>query len=333
MPGLKDSSDIRRINRYKIQRILWSGGEHTKQQLAAQTGLSVATCNTLLNEMERSGEVVGEHRRLRDVGRESMCYHVNERYESLLCVSFDLAGTDRLLVFHVLSTTGNVIDRTDLRFDHLDYEVIAREVSRVVERQGNVTQVVIGTPSVAEHGTIHHCDLPELEGVDLADRLEALLGIPVHLENDMHLKAYGYYCGCTRTDEVITLANFPQHVLPGTASVQAGTVIKGCNQFAGMVGFLPYEVDRAREIELLAPETCRPFVSRAIASVIAVVNPGIVVLTGNLLNADSLEWIERDCLEYIPREYMPALVFEESFDAFYLAGMYQRALELKGTIA
>lgn len=80
---MKDSADIKWANKSLIRVLLRSGSAYTKQQIALQTGLSVASCNTYLNEMEAAGEVLGESRRLHDVGRSSVLYKLNERYESI----------------------------------------------------------------------------------------------------------------------------------------------------------------------------------------------------------------------------------------------------------
>ena len=58
------------------------GEEYTKQQIALQTGLSVSTCNTLLNEMEDDREVVSEKKKLQEVGRTSAVFRMNEVEES-----------------------------------------------------------------------------------------------------------------------------------------------------------------------------------------------------------------------------------------------------------
>ncbi len=329
---MKDSADIRKINKHKIQEILWKGGQYTKQQLSMKTGLSIATCNTLLNEMEQSKEVIGEKRRLQNVGRESVCYQINEDFENFLCIYFELLDGEKYLALHLLSPVGNIIEKIEIKCDIIDYRVIACETESMRNRYKNISQIIIGTPSIAENGVIQHCDIPELENIEIVQRMEQKFRIPVYLENDMHLKAYGYYSKCGRTDEIITLANFPSHVLPGTASIHAGMILKGKNQFAGMVGFLPYGIDREKELELLEKNTCRPFVSKALTAIIAIVNPGIIVLTGDLLCEESLAWIKEDCLQYIPDKYMPAFIYENNLNAFYLEGMYQKALDLKGVI-
>ena len=83
---MKDSTAIKKANKALIRKLLRSGKAYTKQQIALQTGLSVASCNTYLNEMEATGEVIGEKQKLHEVGRSSVLYKLNEEYESILCI-------------------------------------------------------------------------------------------------------------------------------------------------------------------------------------------------------------------------------------------------------
>lgn len=329
---MKDSADIRKINKYKIKEILWQGGQYTKQQLALKTGLSVATCNTLLNEMEQDGEVTGEKKRVQDVGRESICYQINGGYESILCLYFELLQGVQTLYLHLLSAAGQPIKQVKKSFPAITYDVIEDAIADVLAECHNVSQIMVGTPSIAENGIIRHCDIAELENVPLVQKLAQRFHLPVHMENDMHFKAYGYYCKYGSPEEIISIVNYPAHVLPGTVSIHSGRIIQGKNQFAGMVGFLPYGIDRAEQLILLAKKSCRPLVSKAVTSIITIINPGIIVLTGDLLDANSFTWLQEDCLKYIPAEYMPKFVYEEDLYSYYLTGMYRKALDLKGVI-
>lgn len=100
-----------------------------------------------------------------------------------------------------------------------------------------------------------------------------------------------------RDDDIVTLAFFPSGVLPGTASVYKGTILKGRNQFAGMVGFLPYEFSRAEGIKLLAPDTAIPVIVKAVASLIVAINPSTMLFAGGLLDSKRIKQV----LAYIPR--------------------------------
>ena len=80
---MKDAAAIKHRNKTQIRKLLRSGASLTKQQIARQTGLSVASCNTYLNEMEATGEVAGKKHKLHDVGRTAIAYTLSETYESI----------------------------------------------------------------------------------------------------------------------------------------------------------------------------------------------------------------------------------------------------------
>lgn len=327
---MKDSADIRKVNKDKIRRILWTGGGYTKQNIAKSTRLSVATCNTLLNAMEECGEVVGSKERLQEVGRSTVVYHINEAYESILCISFEMIQGKKSLTRTVLSPIGAILDQNEKIYETLNLETIVGEVSEAFTSYPNISQIMIGTPSIAEHGRIRHCDIAELENADIVEQIASKFAVPVYMENDMHFKVYGYYKKEGAVEDVITLANFPSHILPGTATVHSGTIIKGGNQFAGMVGFLPYEMSREEQLIRLEKTTCLPLVSKAIASVITIVNPNRIIFTGDLLDEVIVKQVWEECLKTIPQEYMPMFSMAENMNGYYLEGMYQKALDKKG---
>lgn len=326
---MKDSAEIRRANRETIRRVLWRGGEHTKQGIALETGLSVATCNTLLNEMEASGEVLGEKRRLQEVGRSTAAYQINEAYQPILCVRFQKARGVTSLEVTVVSALGHVLEEKRWEKSPLTGQDICLAVGEVLERRPETAQILVGTPSIAEHGILRQCDLPELEGEPLGDRLWSAFGRPVHMENDMHYKIYGCYKRCGRPEEVLTLANFPSGVLPGTASIHSGTVLRGHNQFAGMTGFLPWE-GWGRERDFENRERAFPRIVASVAAVIVTVNPAAILFTGDLVDGEVLERVREACKTTIPAEYLPEFSYEENVDHYYLEGMYQRALDERG---
>lgn len=188
-----DSASIKKQNMDLVRRLLWQSQPYTKLEISKKTGLSVATCNTLLNELQTKGEVLGERAQIKDVGRTSVVYRYNEKFESYLCINYQLIGgvkTARVLVF---SPVGTTLDCFEENFQILDYTAIENMVARILEKYPNTTQILVGTPSIAEKGVVRHCDVKEMEGVPLVNLLEKRFQLPVHMENDIHYKAYGYY--------------------------------------------------------------------------------------------------------------------------------------------
>lgn len=328
---MKDSTHIKKQNKSLIRKLLLTKKQYTKQQIAQITGLSVASCNTYLNEMEQSGEVLGEKRQLREVGRSSIVYHLNEAFESILCIYFEWILGTKSVTATVLSPSGQVRIQQKKSFSKLDYPVIEQEILSLINQYSNVSQIIVGTPSVAENGVIRHCDIPELEDIPLVRLLEARFQLPVFLANDMHYKVYGYYRQTQQKDTIVTLVNFPSGILPGTATVHKGCVLTGKNLFAGMVGFLDYGIAQTDMLAALHNPVAQPLIEQATIALIAILNPHKILFTGDLLKEETITQIQQRCKRCIPEEYMPEFAFLPNTDSFYLAGMYWKAISRKET--
>lgn len=329
---MKDSADIRKLNRKKILDVLCDGESYTKQQIAGKTGLSQATCNTLLNQMEKENIVIGKKVHLQQVGRASVRYHMNEEQDSILCVSFEIKKKKRLVSIWNVSLIGTIIDHDEQSYVKLDESTLLNILQQQYISHPNISYIVISTVSIAKDGIVKYSDIPELENADLRKKIEKTFGIQVCMENDMHLKAYGYYKKYCDQEDIVSLANFVTDVLPGTTTIYQGKVICGNDMFAGMVGFLPFDVSRRELVERLKKDTCRQFVSKSIISLISIMNPKKMILTGDLLDEKSISWIKKDCLKYIPKEYMPEFIYEEDINEYLVLGMYHKALDEKGQI-
>lgn len=325
-----DTSQLRKDNKNRIRRIMQDGKGYTKQMIAVESGLSVATCNTLLNEMEQEQEVLSEKKKIHDVGRMSAIFRVNEFYESYLCISLEIQKNIRSIHAYVLSMLGGILEETKYSCDHLDLSVIEKYIRGFLDKYSNIAQIIVGTPSVADQGVIRYCDIPELENEPLEEKLKAAFSLPVHMENDMHYMVYGYYRKMGYKDDIMTLAYYPSNILPGTASIYKGMVLRGKNGFAGAAGFLPYGISREQQCQILEKDSCLPVIVRSITSIISLINPDRIVFTGDLLDQNLLEDVWAKCVKVIPQEYMPKFILEENADPYYLEGMYQRTLELKG---
>lgn len=326
---MKDSADIKRGNLARIRALLRSGQAYTKQQIAHQTGLSVASCNTYLNEMEAAGEVTGEKQKCHEVGRSAAAYRLNEGYESILCLSFALLGGVRSITTEVLSPTGRLLYRAVSPREPLDAAAVEQAAADAFARFANIRQIMVGTPSIAEKGIIRHSDIPELENVPLKAILETRFGRPVVLANDMHYKVYGYYRQQGGPDEIITLVNYPAGVLPGTATVHKGVLLTGKNLFAGMVGFLEYGISREEQLRRLQRPAAQPLIVQASIALISILNPHRLVFTGDLLQAGDLPDIRAACGRCIPPEYLPDFVFLPDTQDCYRMGMYWTAVDRK----
>lgn len=329
---MKDSVDVKRENKSQIRRLLISGNSYTKQQVAIQTGLSVASCNTYLNEMAITGEVIGEKQKLHDVGRNAVVYRLNEDFESILCSYFEFIQGVKSITTAVFSPIGRLLYRQTNQYDILDSTIIVQNISDTLEQFPNASQIVVGTPSIAENGVIRHSDILELENIPLKALLEEKFRLPVSIANDMHYKVYGYYRQEQISDKIVTLINYPSGVLPGTATVHKGVLLTGKNLFAGMVGFMDYGISHEQLIEKLHRPTAEPFIIQAAVALISILNPHQLLFTGDLLQESDLQKMYTACEKSIPDEYMPDFIFLSDTEEYYLKGMYWAAIDGKENV-
>lgn len=311
-----------------VRRALWRGGEWSKRQLAEQTGLSVATCNLMLNELAKTGEVVGVKYSNGRAGRNSLLYRVDERHSPVLCLRVELVAGERILLIDVLGVLGGVIERMEEHYAELDPAGLAARIVELRAAYPGVAQVSIGIPGNFVKGEIIHCDVPELEGGELPERVRAL-GLDCVLGNDVQFMAYGYYRSLGNDDEVVTLAFFPEGVMPGMATVYKGVVLEGASSFAGMLGFAPLGDDVAGRREIWVGEQGRELAARSVAAVVAAVNPWRVLCSGSLIDAETTEAMAERIAAWIPCQHLPRLQYRESLEDVYLRGLLERALDAR----
>lgn len=78
--------EVRQLNRERIRRELHVRKTCTKAEMAAWTGLSVSTCNTILNEMRADGEIIRTSQEDGYVGRPASRFEYNADYLHVLVV-------------------------------------------------------------------------------------------------------------------------------------------------------------------------------------------------------------------------------------------------------
>lgn len=325
---MPNTAEIRMENRNQLRRRIWQGGEHTKQSLARDTGLSIATCSTLLNEMENDGEIVSVKRRLADVGRTSSIYRANEEKDLILCLHCDLMDGKPTQSWTVMTVTGHVLSQNLMQpQDTITTESLSALSKQLLHRFPAISQIMLGVPGVVEGDFIRRCDIASLTDQPLRTMIQSAANIPVHMENDMHYRIYGYACEESASEDVLTLLYWNRSVLPGTATCHKGTILTGQNHFAGCAMLLPSVTHPAEQLS--SRESAQFIIDETVLSILSLLNPGVMILSGDLFSPDSVLHLQKICEQAVPKAYLPRLVYAQSTEKEYLCGMYQRALDLK----
>ena len=141
---MNNSADIRKDNKKTIYHFMLDGKPYTKQQVSAGTGLSAATCNTLLNDMTAQGMISGVNKQSGEVGRSSVLYQINEDHEFYLAVHFYMEQKFRWVEHIVFSATGRILSKEKKKYDVLEYSQLESIIVSVVEKYPTLAQIIIG---------------------------------------------------------------------------------------------------------------------------------------------------------------------------------------------
>jgi len=328
-----NSIRVKKINQELIKEALKTMKCGTKSMIASATGLSVATCGNILNEFLETGEVIKTELDESSGGRPARRYEYNANYSYIACLFASSEGGVHKLTFVVANLIGSKIDEGCREVNAADAEAIHDLVDELIAQYSEIRALGIGIPGFVHQGIINVCDIAELLQVPLEAQLKEKYDIEVTIDNDMNLTAYGfsknfYTNGHQQEDQSLVVITFPKNNFPGAGVMIGGYIHRGATQFAGEVSFLPYGISREEQIRRLhQPDTFVPLASQTVASMIAIINPQIIALTGDLIQVEHIAGIYEHCLQIIPKEHMPEIIVLEQSIEMYLNGLIAVTLE------
>jgi len=141
---MKNTADVRKDNISNILNILCDNLDHTVLSVSNKTGLSVATCNTLLKMLVDTNRVIGTKRQINGVGRSSIVYHINPFYCSYINIQYFQGA--KLLKFIISYLYGTKIKEYTIEIDSFDNDIIINEIKKISSEYENVKLVQLSLP-------------------------------------------------------------------------------------------------------------------------------------------------------------------------------------------
>ncbi|WP_410768797.1 ROK family protein [Fontibacillus sp. BL9] len=328
-PTTHNTLQVKKINVELVKNTLKTVGTGTKATIANMTRLSVATCGTILNELVQSGEVLEKELEESSGGRPARQYMFNADYAYVLCLLVRTEGGLHSITYALVNLIGEKVEEGTRNLNFIDVETIDQMIEEFTLQYNNVKAIGIGIPGVAHHGIIGICDVAALAGEPLGPRLEEKYNIDVIIENDMNLTVYGFYnMQNFEEDKTFAVVTFPKNHFPGAGFIVNGRMVTGTTNFAGEISYFPFGITREEQLEQLHNKD--EFVSLAVkllSSIITIINPVTIAITGDLTHPSMSEALINGCLQYIPGEHMPALLIKNDTQEEYLTGIIALTLE------
>lgn len=331
-PLTGQTSTLKRINVALVKNALRLRGTASRKELAEATDLSQPTVNAIINLLQEQGEVVSRGAALSSGGRRAELYALNQEHQMAAAVFVMPEHMD----YAVTDTNGAILSRgtTAVARDKDYAEQISALLQRLVSHYPNIKVAGVTFPSVVTPmGELFaSSQIPYLERVDMLHQLQRQLAVPVVVENDVKLRALGYYRAelMRKTKSMVYL-----HVGRGLG---AGVILNGrCHcgstNFSGEIKHMPagHRWPGKTLEEVLAETTDEEQLAEMLImlamNLICVMDPPYLVMGGSRITETMVERVKQGCAERLPRGVMPFFLFAEDESRYLYGGITSFALE------
>ena len=317
---------VKKSNTELIRLALRDLKSSTRVNLSKITGLSLVTCGNILNEMLAQGEVFEAEMEESKGGRPSRCYQYNENFSLLISIVIIADGIKKILMYEVTNLFSEQIDKGIIEYDYIDFDTINNTIEKMLHSHDGIKAIGIGVPGVTTaDGNIVTCDIPEMENMCLKTRLVEMYDTKIIVENETHAVVYGLYnqrAEKSETDYYAVLIA-PVGCVPGAGIIIGDEVIRGSKRLAGEVSLIPKGTSRIQLLEEVKTDRNKliDVIVDSIISIIVLVNPSVLVLTGSAIKEEMIPIIINKCSEQIDDMFLPAFEYETEEYMGYLVGI------------
>lgn len=320
-----NSGMVRQINRDLLRDALKAASGSTLAELARTTGLSVATCSNLMPELIESGEAVVLPSESQG-GRPARRYAFNPNHTLVAAVILYEEEGGVVARGSVRNGNGDEIDAFVEIWSAFTLEDFDAMFARVLHSHSAIRAAALSISGVVVEGYVESCDFPGLTGINMEKHVEDRYGVKAIVENNMNFAAVGYYSANAKSIRSgLAYISFQFDFCPGMGLVLNGALFKGKSHFAGEIGNIRHDRNKAAEAGTARHADLERMADIVIATV-TVINPDVVVLTGAPVGPGVRDAVWNICREWIPEQHMPRLVVREDCWEDYFAGMTAMAL-------
>ncbi len=338
MKQISNVNQVKSHNVALIKNTLKSIESGTKNTVSQMTGLSVATCNTILNELAKSGEIIETASPSPTIGRPPKSYRFNESFAHVLCI-FTFEEGSLTINSAVTDLLGTILTDNTKSYSEITTESILEYISEKITEDPKIKYISLGISGFYYNGKIQASGIVDINGKDLKSIIENEFGLPCTIENDTNAMAFGVYSyadkmeECREENKITALLAYFKGRSPGCGIIIDGRIHRGNTLFAGEVSHLIFK-GFSKESVSYTDESKHPFpaenvLESAYTCVVALsctVNPDTVVFTGEAIDDDLLIDIKKEAEKYIPDEHMPNLVYGSDVRKYYFWGLCAVAL-------
>ena len=321
------TADLKQNNTQAVKKALLTLGSATKAELSQATGLSVVTCGNILNELASSGEIAEDEQRISNGGRPAMAYQYNHEKGKSLCMYAHADHEGKFLRYRVEDIGGNIKQNGFFREREISAETIIANARKILKKESGISVIVVGVQGCVNNGIIEFCDIKELRGINLAEKIEKALQIPTVVENDMNTIALGY-SKANSDEKNVALLFFPKGNTPAGGFIVDGKILRGTSNLAGELSYFPFSFDKNSQSAAFSDiEYAMPIVNQLVTAAIVFLDPAQIVITGGLASEISEQVIISHLRKHLNRPQLPRIIIKPNIESDYFAGLHSLAVD------
>lgn len=314
-----DSLTIRHINLERIRVYMGEMQTATKSQISRELGLSFPTVTRLVDELCALGELLEQGTGSSTGGRCASCYRMNPMYHLYLLIQVEFSR----IRWSLKDLSQNTVEQGEFHFSSLRLEEMDGLCLDIYRRYDSLTSIAVGVAALVSNGIVDETAGFEcLRGMDIREHFQALIPIPIMIENDMNFLTAG--CWSQRRAQANSLVTLylGEYGMGGGVIVD-GQLWSGASGYTGEAGFLPFLDHYWKELETRPwdMDICELY-ARLIQIYAVTLNPAMMILYAHPLLEGKLDEIRRRCASYIPAKAMPSIEMSRSYQEDYEKGLF-----------
>lgn len=314
-------TNLKLQNIRKVKEALLKLGSASKPEVANYTGLTSATCGTILNNMVETGEAVEDKRpQASSGGRPAKTFHYNADFGIFLCMYALFENGVESICYQVKDILGDVRESNTFEVRHVNLDVL-RECAQDVLGRYDAKAIAIGVQGCVNKGIVEFSDFPSLNGVDVAGEISRKLGVPVILENDMNAIALGHSKMSTNEKNVAILF-FPKGRPPAGGFLVDGNILRGSTNLSGEFSYFPFPFTKSEQNKFFNDSgAALPIILQIIFATMVFLDPSTIVLTGSLAKDVSESVLKNQLRHHLNRMQLPKIEFKSDLKECYFSGL------------
>lgn len=321
-------NNVKASNISTIKSVLKQLPYGTKNSISQITGLSVATCNTILNELEERNEILETSYPEQSTGRPPKAYTFNANYAYICCVIISKSYEIVTITYNITNLNGISVFSDSVNFDKFDFEILKETLVSIIASYPSIDIVSLGLPGVVTQTSVIYSSITEVNTPQFTEKLIEAIDKKIVFENDMNAIAYGFFhddsLNCINS---LVMLSFFKGACPGAGIIVNGEILRGHTNFAGEVCMLPYKDNLDwRDIESSSYELAS-YISHSLSIITSILNPETILLIGKSITDDVFEDINKMFNDAIPADHQPKIEKTDSVQAHYFNGLIAIALE------